>query len=222
MGSLLKNSILWGNTIVGSMWEDEGGFAFNEYCAYDLHGNPFPPPSGPGVITLDPQFVDAANGDYRLRFGSPCIDAGDPAATLTRDVDGRARPIDGNLDTAERSDIGALEMAPLELVTSGAIGTSLRLELRGPTGAPIQVLFSRRAPVSPQATPWGEFDLDPAQYGPFLNSTTGGEPPTVYQRLIPPSPSLVGRTFSFQGLVTSAAAPQGFAYTNVVTFTIVP
>jgi len=32
-----------------------------------------------GVNTNDPAFVDFANHDYRLRMGSPCIDAGDPA-----------------------------------------------------------------------------------------------------------------------------------------------
>ncbi len=32
-----------------------------------------------GVNTNDPAFMDIANHDYRLRMGSPCIDAGDPA-----------------------------------------------------------------------------------------------------------------------------------------------
>jgi len=29
-----------------------------------------------GIIVDDPQFVDSANGDYRLRPSSPCINAG--------------------------------------------------------------------------------------------------------------------------------------------------
>jgi hypothetical protein len=37
-------------------------------------------------IFLDPQFVDAAAGDYHLTAGSPCIDAGDP--NLPYDPDG--------------------------------------------------------------------------------------------------------------------------------------
>jgi len=32
-----------------------------------------------GVVTNDPIFMDANDHDYRLRIGSPCIDAGDPA-----------------------------------------------------------------------------------------------------------------------------------------------
>jgi len=35
---------------------------------------------GTGNISVDPRFVDEAAADYRLAAGSPCVDAGDPAA----------------------------------------------------------------------------------------------------------------------------------------------
>ena len=38
----------------------------------------------------------------------------------------------------------------------------------------------------------------------------------------PPNPALIGRTISLQALTTSSLAPQGAAYTNVVSFTITP
>jgi hypothetical protein len=34
---------------------------------------------GAGNVTSDPKFVSATD-DFRLQSGSPCIDAGDPAA----------------------------------------------------------------------------------------------------------------------------------------------
>jgi len=42
--------------------------------------------SGTGNINADPKFVLPGQGDYRLRWGSPCIDAGDP--TWPSDPDG--------------------------------------------------------------------------------------------------------------------------------------
>ncbi|MHC4582887.1 MAG: right-handed parallel beta-helix repeat-containing protein [Planctomycetota bacterium] len=38
---------------------------------------------GEGNIDADPLFADAANGDYHLLTGSPCIDAGDPNSECT-------------------------------------------------------------------------------------------------------------------------------------------
>ena len=49
--------------------------------------------------TNDPGFVDAANGDYRLASGSPCIDAGDNAyVTTATDLAGNARIANGTVD----------------------------------------------------------------------------------------------------------------------------
>lgn len=59
-----------------------------------------------------PMFVDAPAGDYRLRYGSPCIDAGNPLAVPCTDIDGKPRPSDGNWDGTNRFDIGAYEYDP--------------------------------------------------------------------------------------------------------------
>lgn len=60
---------------------------------------------GEGDISANPLFEDRAGGDYRLREGSPCIDAGDNSFILpgSLDMDGRRR-IQGL-----RVDIGAYE-----------------------------------------------------------------------------------------------------------------
>jgi len=59
-------------------------------------------------IKLDPQFVDAAAGDYRLKATSPAVDAALPSSGLstTYDFEGAARPQGPSLD------IGAFERSP--------------------------------------------------------------------------------------------------------------
>ena len=55
--------------------------------------------AGVGNIDADPQFVDAANHDYRLEYQSPCIDTGDPNSTLpVVDIKGTPRPQNGLID----------------------------------------------------------------------------------------------------------------------------
>jgi hypothetical protein len=46
---------------------------------------------GTGNISQDPLFVDAADGDYHLQTGSPCIDAGTSAGAPAVDIENTAR-----------------------------------------------------------------------------------------------------------------------------------
>jgi parallel beta-helix repeat protein len=62
--------------------------------------------TGTHDISTDPQFVDAAGGDYHLRNGSPCIDAGTTVSWLTTDLDSDSRP------RGVHYDIGADEFWP--------------------------------------------------------------------------------------------------------------
>jgi hypothetical protein len=102
----IHNCILWGNTAVYgrqffSSWYSIG------YC--NIQGQVA---NGPGNISVDPLFVDAANGDLRLQAGSPCIDKGSNAAVpaeIVTDMDGSPRIIDGNCDGNAVVDMGAYE-----------------------------------------------------------------------------------------------------------------
>ncbi len=100
-GSTLNNCLVYFNTAPnGPNWsaDDQAslpGFAFA--CT-----TPLPP--GPGNIALDPLFINAAGGDFRLRPDSPCINAGSNEFVFGEtDVAGNPRIISGTVD------IGAYE-----------------------------------------------------------------------------------------------------------------
>lgn len=58
------------------------------------------------ILGQDPRFAGVSINDFHLMMGSPAIDAADPAATLSTDFDGTARP------QGARRDIGAFEYKP--------------------------------------------------------------------------------------------------------------
>lgn len=77
---------------------------------------------GTGNISVDPQFVDAASGDYRLKASSPCIDTGTNSGAPAADKDGVSRPQDGDGDGNATCDMGAFER-PYMALDSGAVAT---------------------------------------------------------------------------------------------------
>ncbi len=91
--TILKNCILWGN-------EDEqiclmsGAVVTITHSDVDQdgYGAGGTTPDGNGNIRYNPLFSDAAGGDYRLRLGSVCIDAGTAAGAPLDDLYGIERP----------------------------------------------------------------------------------------------------------------------------------
>lgn len=80
------------------------------------------------VVDVDPGFVNAAAGNYRLSPGSPVVDQGNPPADGGRptDRDGNLRVVDGDSVPGAIRDLGAYELqdttAPDTTITSGPTG----------------------------------------------------------------------------------------------------
>ncbi len=92
----LVNCILWGDESPRAAEIKEAGRALMVTHSLIAGGH-----AGAGNLDSDPGFLFA--DDFHLAAGSPCIDAGDPAAAPGRDLDGFPRPLRCGVD------IGAYE-----------------------------------------------------------------------------------------------------------------
>ena len=89
----------------------------------------------------NPVFVDAANGDYRLRGASPCIDAGTAQSWSgdATDVSGvTARVLDGDSDGTAAVDIGCYEYDP----SSAPAGCSFSVSIPSVASYPMSVTLT--------------------------------------------------------------------------------
>ncbi len=79
----ITNSIVWGNG------GQDNNCAGNYTITYSDIGTG--DATGAHNISQDPQFVDAAGGDYHLGVGSPCTDKGTPVGAPLTDIEGTPR-----------------------------------------------------------------------------------------------------------------------------------
>ena len=90
-------------------------------------------------LSVDPKFVNGAQGDFRLQPGSPAIDAGHATVLpqWPRDVYGAPRLLDGDFDRVARVDLGAHEwgMVRLELGGNPFAGQAFTLRGTGQSGS---------------------------------------------------------------------------------------
>lgn len=104
------------------------------------------------VDNVDPLFVNAGAGDFRLSAASPLIDMGDPAALeafeFPADADGQPRVVNGDADCAPRRDMGAFEFQPPQRAPNAAATASA---LSAPTAA--SVTFDASGSCDPDGTP---------------------------------------------------------------------
>ncbi len=116
----VTNTIIWGNADPeeNEVHADRGGSLTLKYCLLrEFTDTVWETKPGAGVtlsacLHAEPQFLDAAGGNYRLKPGSPAIDAGlnsfAPRGVKT-DLDGKPRIVDSNGDSKAVVDIGAYE-----------------------------------------------------------------------------------------------------------------
>jgi predicted outer membrane repeat protein len=101
----LKNCIIWQNTSPDEsvykphIWISFEGDQIKSVlrATYSLIQGGY---NGTGIINTDPLFVDAENGNFRLRSNSPAINAGDPNTTglPITDLSGNTRIQGGHVD----------------------------------------------------------------------------------------------------------------------------
>jgi hypothetical protein len=96
----LANSYQSQTPIFGPMIEHNIAFSMVRYRR----------PFESSVITSDPLFTDAINGDFSLTSGSPGIDTGLATNAPALDIASNARPTDGDNDGLAQIDIGAYEL----------------------------------------------------------------------------------------------------------------
>ena len=119
---VFNNCIFWNNsasTAGSEVFADPPSMCILDCCCVDNGAGAY---GGGGTVNdanscihRDPQFVNAAGGDYHLKDTSPCIDAGDNSlvpGSPNRDPDGNKRIVDGDNDGTATVDIGAYEYQP--------------------------------------------------------------------------------------------------------------
>lgn len=199
----VRSSIAWGNTV-------DFDLAGSTQVTFCTGANV---PAGTGNSLLDPQWIDGANGDYRLAIGSPAVDAADSGAAvgIVRDALDASRLLAPSGLGGLAADQGAFEQSRWSLSMDGsqAIGETLTFQVDGESGVAYVAYSPNLFPILLE--PFGVLQIGPAEIFQLALVPTGV--PALAK--IPASESLVGFEFGVQGVAVRASDPNQAQFTNL-------
>jgi hypothetical protein len=96
--NLFRSNLLFGSKpgdkTVRYDWKFPGVESWDGLTMTATEANEQKPAQFAGNLDADPLFADPEQDDYRLREGSPCLDAGEPLAAVRESGSGREMPVD--------------------------------------------------------------------------------------------------------------------------------
>ncbi len=180
--------------------------------------------SNGNVVGTDPMMVDAANGDLRLKAGSPCLNAGDmpTAIAVGKDAFENSRVLDHDLTGTYLPDMGAYERSVWVMPVAGkpTLGATLTAAVLGPAGTSIYAIGLLDLPGGVSIAPYGILTVgNPATFLFVSGPRAVGTPFNV---VLPGAATLVGARFGLQTLTLSGANPSRGNVTNLYRATLRP
>ncbi len=199
------------NSVQGSVTEGPCTLSF---C--DLWSK-YPNSSNPGVIgqngnnSADPRFVNASQKDYRLRYGSPCIDAADSTLAPLADFMGAPRYTDPRaINRTGRPDAKGTyaDLGPFEFVESASSAVDLvASDVSGPAQVGAGDTATLRWTVSNRGSgtatgPWHD--------AVYLIPLLGGSPVFVTEVLSGEGTALgTGQSLAVSARILAVGVPEG-------------
>lgn len=145
--------------------------------------------AGDNVIDADPLFVNAAQDDYRLQWGSPCIDTGKPTDSACGwDLGGRPRRVSGLLNSVARVDMGATEFSHVDLSVTQTGPLAFTINTTGTAGLQTLLLLGT-APGTSCVPPAGTVGFD---MGASWTAVPWPAIPSTVPFDVPLSPAILG------------------------------